>query len=117
MQRGTKVVHRSPVIFKQSVSWLRLRLRVLAGKLYNLAGIPGIVRDCDYSATICDARIRVRSKELFTIITVNDLDIYFHRLTGSIDGVGLSTPPGYCKQDEVLESGRVPVRSSLVRGT
>jgi len=71
-------------------SLLRLRLRVLAGKLYNLAGVPGIVRDCDYNANVCDARIQVRAREMFTIITVNGLDIYFHRLTGKIDGVGLS---------------------------
>src|SRR5579863_1293439 len=36
------------------VSWIRLRLRVLAGKIYNLAGVPGIVRDCDYAATAHD---------------------------------------------------------------
>jgi len=66
----------------------RLWLRVLTGKIYNWAGIPGLVRDCDYKAGITDANISVRAKELFTIVTVNGLEIYFHRLTGRIDGVG-----------------------------
>jgi len=71
-------------------------MRVLLAKLANLAGFPGFVRICDYEAGITDARIRVRVGEMFTIITVNGLDIYFHRLTGKIDGVGF-TPD--CKPD------------------
>jgi hypothetical protein len=106
MQDGTKVV---------ILSWLRLRLRVLAGKLYNLAGVPGIVRDCDYTASVCDARIQVRAKELFTIITVNGLDIFFHRLTGEIDGVGLGHSPIHCKLDQTLGSEQFPVSSSWSR--
>lgn len=102
MQDGLKI---------SSISWLRLRLRVLAGKLYELAGVPGIVRDCDYTATVCDARIRVRARELFTIITVNGLDIYFHRLTGGIDGVGLGAPPNF-RADQVLQSDQLPDPSS-----
>ncbi len=39
---------------------------------------------------MCNAAISVRTRDLFTIITVNGLDIYFHRLTGAIDGVGFS---------------------------
>ena len=88
---------------------IRLRSRVLAGKIYNLAGVPGIVRECDYKASVDDARIQVRAKELFTIISVNGLDIYFHRLTGKIDGVGLS---GY-RSAEALRSTELPVPISL----
>jgi hypothetical protein len=83
-------------------SRIRLRARVLAGKLYNLAGIPGLVRDCDYAASAHDVRIQVRAREMFTIITVNGLDVYFHRLTGTIDGVGLgdavNLPPVQARQ-------------------
>jgi hypothetical protein len=81
-----------PVLAKSSstqiTSWLRLKLRVGLGKLFNLAGIPGMVRECDYIANTTDAQVSVRVRELFTIVTVNGLEIYFHRLTGTIDGVG-----------------------------
>lgn len=108
MQDGTKVV---------ILSWLRLRLRVLAGKLYNLAGVPGIVRNCDYGATAHDIRVQVKAGELFTIITVNGLDIYFHRLTGSIDGIGFSGAPTDCTSDAVRGSVELPEPSSLQHHT
>ena len=85
------------------LSRIRLWSRVFGGKVYNLAGIPGIVRDCDYSSSAYDARIKVRAKDMFTIVTVNGLDIYFHRLTGSIDGIGLGEASN-CKPAEVRES-------------
>lgn len=86
-------------------SWLRLGFRVGLGKLFNLAGIPGIVRKCDYSASTTDAQVSVRVRELFTIVTVNGLEIYFHRLTGTIDGIGSTC--GY-RPDRVPESATFP---------
>jgi hypothetical protein len=94
------------VPFKAIPGRTRLWLRVLMGKVYNLAGIPGVVRDCDYSSTTYDARISVRAKELFTIINVNGLDIYFHRLTGSIDGIGFSGTSS-CNSERAHESGQI----------
>lgn len=87
------------------LSIIRLRLRALWGKLFNLAGLPGFVRDCDYKAGITDAQIRVRAGEMFTVITVNGLDIYFHRLTGAIDGIGFMPD---CKRVCIPESMPVP---------
>jgi len=52
-------------------SLVRLRLRVILGKLWNLAGVPGLVRDCDYHAGVTDAHVQVRVRELFTIVQVN----------------------------------------------
>jgi hypothetical protein len=75
-------------------AWLYVRL--LAGRLFNLAGVPGTVRDCDYDGSICQASISVRVGELFTKVRVNGLDVYFHRLTGKIDGIGFS-PTFDCK--------------------
>ena len=92
----------------QIISWLRLRFRVGLGKLFNLAGVPGIVRECDYAANTTDAQVTVRVRELFTIITVNCLEIYFHRLTGTIDGVGSRC--GY-RPDRVPESAQFPTSS------
>jgi hypothetical protein len=118
-QDGTNRVHPhrhpSSAVKKRWISWLRLRLRLLAGKLYNLAGVPGIVRDCDYAATAHDVKIQVRARELFTIVTVNGLEIFFHRLTGTIDGVGISPTPECLQQAEVHGSMSLPEPSALQR--
>jgi len=87
------------------LSWCRLRMRVAVGVLFNLAGVPGPVRDCDYQAGITDAHVKVRVRDLFTVIEVNGLEIFFHRLTGTIDGVGF-TP--CCKPGQAPESALVP---------
>jgi hypothetical protein len=58
------------------------------GKLLNLAGWPGIVRECDYRWADQGIKVAVRKTELHTIVTVNDVDVYFTRLTGKIDGTG-----------------------------
>lgn len=72
-------------------SWIRLRIRLVLGTIFNLAGIPGMVRECDYEAGAVDARISVRVREMYTVIQIRGIDIYFHRLTGKIDGVGSTT--------------------------
>jgi len=69
----------------------------------NFIRFPGFVRPCYYEAGICKASISVRTGVLFTIVTVNGLDIYFTRLTGKVDGVGFS-PTSDCKLDEVPKS-------------
>lgn len=81
----------------------RIKLKELVGELANLAGFPGFVLECDYEAGICQAHIRVRKGCLFTVITVNGLDIYFCRLTGSIDGVGFN-PTSDCMLGQVAGS-------------
>jgi hypothetical protein len=65
-------------------------LRCWIGKTLNLLGIPGPVQNCEYSSRVTRAYVSVRIGELFTVVSVNGLDIYFHRLTGRIDGVGFS---------------------------
>lgn len=65
--------------------------KVLCGKLLNLSGVPGFIRECDYRATVTNTRIKVRINDLFTIINVDGLDIYFKRRSGKISGVGIST--------------------------
>lgn len=81
--------------------WLYVRL--WAGRIFNLAGMPGIVRNCNYEASICQASISVRTGQLFTVVRVNGLDVYFHRLTGTIDGVGFS-PAFDCKLASTQQS-------------
>jgi hypothetical protein len=87
------------------LSWIRLRLRWVLGTIFNLAGVPGLVRECDYEAGALDARISVRVREMYTVIHINGFDVYFHRLTGKIDGVGSAT--GWPK-DEVRLPANFP---------
>jgi hypothetical protein len=90
-------------------SSIRLGLRSFWGNTFNLLWFPGFVRNCDYQASVCDASVTVRTRDLFTVVTVNGLDIYFHRLTGKIDGVGFNPNAG-CTLDAKQESARPDVR-------
>jgi hypothetical protein len=74
---------------------MRTRARLWLGKLLILFGIPGIVVDQTYDAAITRANVRVRLGPLFSVVSVNGLDVYFHRLTGKIDGVGFSPASSY----------------------
>ena len=64
--------------------------RLMIGKLLILLHLPGIMVNQDYDAEITRASVRVHLGPLFSVVTVNGLDVYFHRLTGKIDGVGVS---------------------------
>jgi hypothetical protein len=84
---------------------MRLKLLRLVGWVYNLAGLPGFVRDCEYTASVTKATVTVRHSSLFTVININGLDVYFTRLTGTIDGVG-STPASDYRPCESPKGGR-----------
>ena len=87
--------------------WLTGRwtvLRFWAGKLLNTAGVAGVVLPGTYEAGIGRASVRVTLGPLFTVVTVNGVDVYFHRLTGAIDGVGFNAPADYTPAD-LPESG------------
>jgi len=72
------------------------RLRFVLGTLLNAIGVPGFVARAEYRATAREAIIRVTVGPLFTVVSVNGLDIYFDRLRGTIDGVG-SSPITDCR--------------------
>src|SRR5262245_8817789 len=76
-------------------AWMWLGTAI--GKLLNTFRVPGFVRAGRYKSRLGD-RIRVRVSPLFTVITVRGLNLFFDRLTGRVDGVGLSqaryTPAG-----------------------
>ena len=76
------------------MSWSEVKLWF--GKFLNLAGFPGLVRECDYHSRALNAVVKVRKLGLYTVITVNGLDIYFTRFSGKLDGVGTS-PTSDCK--------------------
>lgn len=74
----------------QQVWGVRVLLKFLqwCGRVANGLGLPGFVRDCEYRSDLTGAHVTVRRSELYTIITINGLDVYFQRCSGAIDGVG-----------------------------
>jgi hypothetical protein len=79
---------------------MRTLARLWAGRLLGALRIPGVMVSQTYDAQITHATVRVYLGPLFSVVSVNGLDIYFHRLTGKIDGVGFSAPTD-CRSDEV----------------
>jgi hypothetical protein len=75
------------------MNWSTIKFHL--GKIANLLGYPAIVRECDYRSRTIDTFVTVKRRELYTVITVNGVDVYFNRLSGSIDGVGTSRVSGY----------------------
>jgi hypothetical protein len=69
---------------------MRTLTRLWLGKLLELLHLPGLVVAQTYDATIARATVRVRLSPLFAVVSVDRMDIYFHRLTGKIAGVGFS---------------------------
>jgi hypothetical protein len=72
---------------------LRLSLLTWAGRILNLAGVPGYVRAGNHQSEFGSVQVRV--SPLYTVITVNGVDVFFYRLTGGIDGVGVSQTSNY----------------------
>lgn len=76
---------------------LRLKLIDWLGQLANLAGLPCIMREGEYSSPSSGVTVRVRASSLFTVVTVNGVDVYFYRLTGGIDGIGITQTSDYSR--------------------
>lgn len=62
--------------------------KMYVGIALNALGFPAIIRECEYGGELGN-KVRVRKSPLFTIITVNGVDVYFSRITGTIDGTGM----------------------------
>jgi hypothetical protein len=75
----------------------------------NAFGAPAFIRDTDYRSRTFGTRVRVRRGNLFTVISVNGIDIYVCRFTGVIDGVGFTQPSG-CVPASIGES--MPIDAS-----
>ena len=69
---------------------MRVKLSSWIGTLLNFSGLPGFVRECKYKSTETDVFVSVRYSPLYSVVSVNDVDVYFHRITGNIDGIGLN---------------------------
>lgn len=66
---------------------LRIGWRNLGAYVANHFGWPCIVRPCEYSSNL--ASVSVKCTNLFTVVTVNGVHVYFQRGTGRFDGVGV----------------------------
>jgi hypothetical protein len=72
------------------------------GSFMNSLRVPGFVRECKYKSTETATTVSVRLSPLYTVISVNGADVYFHRVTGAIDGVGV-TQVSDCRMVPVQE--------------
>jgi hypothetical protein len=66
---------------------LRIGWRNICGTVANRLGWPCLVRPCEYRSNL--ASVSVRCTNLFTVVTVNGVHVYFQRGTGTFDGVGM----------------------------
>ncbi|HEV3259945.1 MAG TPA: hypothetical protein VG013_23960 [Gemmataceae bacterium] len=62
---------------------------LLLGRILKRLGIPGALQDTTINDPVTGQDIRVSVGTLFTKISVNGRDYYFHRLSGRYDGAGL----------------------------
>jgi hypothetical protein len=57
-------------------------------RLLNRLGVPGAVQETAIEDGLTGQSIHVHVGVLFTRISVNGRDFYFHRLSGRLDGTG-----------------------------
>ena len=93
------------------MSWSVVKLRL--GKLLNIVGCPGVVRECDYKSIELHAVVKVRKLGLYTRISVNGTDLYFNRFTGTLDGVG-NSPTTDCTHSHETECTHFEPDAELV---
>jgi hypothetical protein len=99
-------------------------LKLYLGKMLNLAGYPALVRECEYHSHALNAAIRVKKLELFTLVSVNGIDVYFNRFTGTIDGVGanpgvgcmLGATQGSARFGEQPDTPELPAHTRTIEG-
>lgn len=73
--------------------WLVKIVSKWLARLANALGVPGFVRVSDYTSSDSRITVRVRCGTAFTVISINNVDLYFDRLTGRIDGVSYGQKP------------------------
>ena len=71
--------------------WTRIRLRwlIASGRLANRIGWPLVIRPTEYSSQL-GVTVSVKASDMFTIVTVNGIRVFFRRFTGHVDGVGFT---------------------------
>ena len=56
----------------------------------NRCGVPGAVQPMSHHDDLTGQSVSVRVSMVYTVLTVNGRDYYFHRLSGKFDGTGQS---------------------------
>jgi hypothetical protein len=91
------------------------RLRAWLGLLMNFLGVPGFVREGSYRANHVAAgvQVRVTRGRRFTVVSINELDVYFSRLSGRFDGIGFNPGAAYTPASARARAGsdEQPARS------
>ncbi len=64
------------------------RLKEVLCRLLNWLGAPGVIKPLQYDDPLTGMVIEIRVGVLFTRLTVDGRDFYFHRLSGRFDGTG-----------------------------
>lgn len=85
---------------------MKMVLKSWIGALLNKFGVPGFVRYTIYSNPAAGVRVLVQCYRLFSVVSVNGVDVYFHRITGKIDGIFVS-PNANCGLLRAKKSYRV----------
>jgi hypothetical protein len=65
------------------------RIQVALGQMLNRLGVPGVIREATIQDELTGQHIQIQAGVLFTRVSVNGRDYYFHRLTGKFDGTGM----------------------------
>lgn len=81
------------------------KFREWAGRFLNRTGLPGAIQEATIEDGATGQTVNVRLGSLFTCITVNGRDYYFHRVSGRFDGTGSAVTAS--RRDDSL-SGQVP---------
>src|SRR5450755_1977173 len=71
-----------------------VRFHQWLGNLLNAVGAPGFLRDTEFRSRTFGTHVRVKRGQLFTVVSINGLDVYFGRFSGTVDGVGFSPTLG-----------------------
>jgi hypothetical protein len=82
-----------------------VRFHQWLGNLLNAVGAPGFLRDTEFRSRTYGTHVRVKRGQLFTVVSVNGLDVYFGRFSGTVDGVGFS-PSSACSSAPAFQSSQ-----------
>lgn len=66
------------------------RIREWLSHVANRLHLPGAITDTTIDDELSGQKLQVRTVGLFTCLSVNGRDYYFHRFTGKFDGTGTS---------------------------
>lgn len=91
-----------------------IRFQQWLGNLMNAMGAPGFLRDTEFRSKTFGTHVRVKRGQLFTVVSINGLDIYFCRFTGHVDGVGFSQSCGAAAASAAESGSKTNCSAALI---